>query len=71
MGACPRHPAGRRVQYEYAASGLRLDDYQTIVGSVPGSAEMASAARAFTWEMLFRLRRSGSSSGSGLGAGNV
>jgi len=52
-----RHEPGRPVQYGYAASGLRLDDYQTSVGSVPGWAEMASAGRAFTWEMLFRLRR--------------
>jgi S-adenosylmethionine:tRNA ribosyltransferase-isomerase len=50
---------GRPVRYEYAAAPWPLDDYQTVYAREPGSAEMPSAGRAFTWRLLFNLRRRG------------
>jgi S-adenosylmethionine:tRNA ribosyltransferase-isomerase len=53
------HRLGRPVRYEYAAALWPLDDYQTVYAREPGSAEMPSAGRAFTWRVLFGLRRQG------------
>src|SRR5262249_55545077 len=53
------HRLGRPVRYEYAAAPWPLDDYQTVYAREPGSAEMPSAGRAFTWRVLFGLRRQG------------
>jgi S-adenosylmethionine:tRNA ribosyltransferase-isomerase len=50
---------GRPVRYEYVAAPWPLDDYQTVYARAPGSAEMPSAGRAFTWRVLFGLRRQG------------
>ncbi len=50
---------GQPVRYEYIHEAWDLDYYQTVFASVPGSVEMPSAGRAFTWEMLLRLRRKG------------
>ncbi|PYI53776.1 S-adenosylmethionine:tRNA ribosyltransferase-isomerase [Paenibacillus flagellatus] len=50
---------GEPVRYEYTERPWDLDYYQTVYGTVPGSIEMPSAGRAFTWEMLFALRRKG------------
>jgi S-adenosylmethionine:tRNA ribosyltransferase-isomerase len=50
---------GEPVRYEYSAEPWSLDYYQTVFASVPGSVEMPSAGRAFTWEMLLGLRRKG------------
>src|SRR5205085_7800259 len=36
-----------------------LDYYQTVYAREPGSAEMPSAGRAFTWQLLFHLQRQG------------
>jgi S-adenosylmethionine:tRNA ribosyltransferase-isomerase len=36
-----------------------LDYYQTVYAKEPGSAEMPSAGRAFTWKLLFDLKRRG------------
>ena len=36
-----------------------LDYYQNVYGSVPGSVEMASAGRAFTWRLLQALKEKG------------
>jgi S-adenosylmethionine:tRNA ribosyltransferase-isomerase len=36
-----------------------LDYYQTVYANEPGSAEMPSAGRPFTWRLLFELRRFG------------
>lgn len=47
---------GEPVRYEYTEKPWELDYYQTVYGTVPGSIEMPSAGRAFTWEMLFGLR---------------
>ncbi|NGQ95164.1 S-adenosylmethionine:tRNA ribosyltransferase-isomerase [Brevibacillus sp. SYP-B805] len=50
---------GEPVRYEYVDHPWELDYYQTVYASAPGSVEMPSAGRAFSWELLFRLRRKG------------
>lgn len=50
---------GQPIRYEYVASAWGLDDYQTVYAKEPGSAEMPSAGRAFTWQRLFDLKRRG------------
>lgn len=50
---------GEPVRYEYIDVPWALDYYQTVYASVPGSVEMPSAGRAFSWELLFRLQRKG------------
>ena len=50
---------GEPVRYEYIDTEWSLDYYQTVYASVPGSVEMPSAGRAFSWELLFRLQRKG------------
>lgn len=48
---------GRPIRYEYVSAPWNLDYYQTVYAREPGSAEMPSAGRAFTWQLLFDLRR--------------
>src|SRR5439155_23184344 len=48
---------GRPVRYEYVSRPWGLDYYQTVYAREPGSAEMPSAGRVFTWRLLFDLRR--------------
>jgi S-adenosylmethionine:tRNA ribosyltransferase-isomerase len=50
---------GRPIRYEYVSAPWNLDYYQTVYAREPGSAEMPSAGRAFTWRLLFDLRRRG------------
>ncbi len=50
---------GRPVRYEYVSAPWDLDYYQTVYAQEPGSAEMPSAGRAFTWKLLFDLKRRG------------
>lgn len=50
---------GRPVRYEYVSAPWDLDYYQTVYAKEPGSAEMPSAGRAFTWKLLFDLKRRG------------
>ena len=50
---------GRPIRYEYVAAPWDLDAYQTVYAKEPGSAEMPSAGRAFTWQGLFALKRQG------------
>ena len=50
---------GRPVRYEYVSAPWELDYYQTVYAREPGSAEMPSAGRAFTWQLVFELRRRG------------
>jgi S-adenosylmethionine:tRNA ribosyltransferase-isomerase len=50
---------GRPIRYEYVAAPWGLDAYQTVYAQEPGSAEMPSAGRAFTWQGLFALKRQG------------
>lgn len=58
VGAAMRQ-AGRPIRYGYAARAFDLDAYQTIFSRVPGSAEMPSAGRPFTPELLQELRDRG------------
>jgi S-adenosylmethionine:tRNA ribosyltransferase-isomerase len=50
---------GEPVRYEYISIPWQLDYYQTVYASAPGSVEMPSAGRAFSWELLFALQRKG------------
>jgi S-adenosylmethionine:tRNA ribosyltransferase-isomerase len=50
---------GHPITYSYVDRRFPLDAYQTVYASDPGSAEMPSAGRAFTREMLVCLRRRG------------
>jgi S-adenosylmethionine:tRNA ribosyltransferase-isomerase len=50
---------GSPVRYKYVSAPWELDYYQTVYAREPGSAEMPSAGRAFTWKLLFDLRRRG------------
>lgn len=50
---------GRPIRYEYVSAPWDLDYYQTVYAKEPGSAEMPSAGRAFTWKLLFDLKRRG------------
>ena len=50
---------GEPVRYSYVQGGFPLDLYQTVYASEPGSVEMPSAGRAFTWELLLKLQRQG------------
>lgn len=50
---------GDPVRYWYASSPWELDYYQTVYAREPGSVEMPSAGRAFTWKLLMDLRRRG------------
>ncbi|WP_456272969.1 S-adenosylmethionine:tRNA ribosyltransferase-isomerase [Bacillus sp. AK031] len=50
---------GEPVRYEYIESDWPLDAFQTAYASVPGSVEMASAGRAFSWKMFEKLKEKG------------
>jgi S-adenosylmethionine:tRNA ribosyltransferase-isomerase len=50
---------GQPVRYWYSFHPWSLDYYQTVFAREPGSMEMPSAGRAFTWESLLGLRRRG------------
>ncbi len=50
---------GEPVRYEYIGNEWPLDAYQTVYASVPGSVEMPSAGRAFTWKILNELAARG------------
>jgi S-adenosylmethionine:tRNA ribosyltransferase-isomerase len=47
--------AGRPIRYRYVSRDWPLDAYQTVFANEPGSAEMPSAARPFTAEIVTRL----------------
>jgi S-adenosylmethionine:tRNA ribosyltransferase-isomerase len=46
---------GRPIRYAYVPRQWPLDSYQTVFATVPGSAEMASAARPFSTELVTSL----------------
>ncbi len=50
---------GRPIAYGYLDRRYSLADYQTVFGMRPGSAEMASAGRPFTHELVTRLVTAG------------
>jgi S-adenosylmethionine:tRNA ribosyltransferase-isomerase len=53
------HAHGRPIAYGYLRSRFPLEDYQTVFALLPGSAEMASAARPFTTDLVTGLVSSG------------
>jgi S-adenosylmethionine:tRNA ribosyltransferase-isomerase len=50
---------GRPIRYGYVKSPWSLDAYQNVYATTPGSAEMASAGRPFTPELITRLVAAG------------
>ncbi|WNS74974.1 S-adenosylmethionine:tRNA ribosyltransferase-isomerase [Bacillus sp. DTU_2020_1000418_1_SI_GHA_SEK_038] len=50
---------GEPLHYEYIETPWPLEMYQTVYASVPGSVEMPSAGRAFTWKLLNNLKKKG------------
>jgi S-adenosylmethionine:tRNA ribosyltransferase-isomerase len=50
---------GRPITYPYVRGSWPIDMYQTVYADEPGSAEMPSAGRPFTIEMLRRLGQAG------------
>jgi S-adenosylmethionine:tRNA ribosyltransferase-isomerase len=50
---------GDPVRYWYVSAPWDLDFYQTVYAREPGSMEMPSAGRAFTWKLLLDLHRRG------------
>jgi len=50
---------GRPIRYWYVPEQWNLDYYQNVYAKEPGSAEMPSAGRAFTWRLIFDLRSRG------------
>lgn len=53
------HRWGRPIAYSYVKGSWPIALYQTVYAREPGSAEMPSAGRAFTPEILQRLSRRG------------
>ncbi|MBE9064363.1 S-adenosylmethionine:tRNA ribosyltransferase-isomerase [cf. Phormidesmis sp. LEGE 11477] len=53
------HQLGEPIRYSYVSAPWDLDYYQTVYARVPGSVEMPSAGRAFTWQLLFQLKQQG------------
>jgi S-adenosylmethionine:tRNA ribosyltransferase-isomerase len=50
---------GRPIRYNYVPQAWPLSSYQTVFARRPGSAEMASAARPFSAELVTRLVAAG------------
>jgi S-adenosylmethionine:tRNA ribosyltransferase-isomerase len=50
---------GRPIRYSYVPRPWPLSSYQTVFARLPGSAEMASAARPFTTELVTSLIAAG------------
>lgn len=46
---------GRPIRYGYVRKSFPLRDYQTVFATDPGSAEMASAGRPFTADLIVQL----------------
>lgn len=60
-GAVPHYLArhGEPIRYRHAAQAWPLQRYQTVYANAPGSAEMPSAGRAFTPELVTQLVAAG------------
>jgi S-adenosylmethionine:tRNA ribosyltransferase-isomerase len=57
LGYLERH--GRAIRYAHTEREWPLDAYQNVYATEPGSAEMPSAGRPFTHELIVRLMASG------------
>ncbi|MGH2376020.1 MAG: S-adenosylmethionine:tRNA ribosyltransferase-isomerase, partial [bacterium] len=53
------HRLGRPITYPYIHGEWPIEMYQTVFARVPGSAEMPSAARPFTPQVIAELARAG------------
>ena len=53
---------GRPIRYGYVTENWPLEAYQNVYATEAGSAEMASAGRPFTAELITRLVASASTS---------
>lgn len=53
------HRHGRPIRYSYVPEDWPLSAYQTVFASQPGSAEMPSASRPFTGDVVARLVAAG------------
>ena len=53
------YKVGHPVAYEHSSSRLGLEYYHNVYANQPGSVEMPSAGRAFTWEVLSDLKNAG------------
>jgi S-adenosylmethionine:tRNA ribosyltransferase-isomerase len=60
-GSVPHYLArhGEPIRYRHAARDWELERYQTVYANAPGSAEMPSAGRAFTPELVTQLVAAG------------
>jgi len=50
---------GRPIQYAHLEAGLALSDVQTVYASRPWAAELPSAGRPLSWELLLGLKARG------------
>ena len=50
---------GEPVRYGYVEKPLPIDLYQTVYAGEPGSVEMPSAGRPFSWQVLLKLKNQG------------
>ncbi|MBT2663628.1 S-adenosylmethionine:tRNA ribosyltransferase-isomerase [Bacillus sp. ISL-45] len=50
---------GAPIRYEYIEQPWDLNYYQNVFATHPGSVEMPSAGRAFSWELLFEMKKEG------------
>jgi S-adenosylmethionine:tRNA ribosyltransferase-isomerase len=57
IGSLARH--GRPIRYSYVPAVWPLSDYQTVFSRDPGSAEMPSAGRPFSGDLVARLVSAG------------
>ncbi len=53
------HTHGRPIAYRHLSENIPLADHQTVYAGEPGSAEMPSAGRPFTTDLLARLVAAG------------
>ncbi|MFS0788223.1 S-adenosylmethionine:tRNA ribosyltransferase-isomerase [Shouchella sp. 1P09AA] len=51
------HKYGEPIRYEYINTPWPLEAYQTVFASAPGSIEMPSAGRAFSWTLIQALQK--------------
>ena len=50
------HKYGEPIRYEYINTPWPLEAYQTVFATAPGSIEMPSAGRAFSWTLIQALK---------------
>jgi S-adenosylmethionine:tRNA ribosyltransferase-isomerase len=50
---------GKPIRYEHVPVPWKIDYYQNVYAEKPGSSEMPSAGRAFTWKMILDLKSRG------------